>query len=568
MQGGMLYVTTPINRVLALQPDDGAVRWVFDPQIDQTKRYAEGFVSRGVAYWEHVPQVPRLPCNQRLFLATIDARLFALDARTGALCKDFGLAGTIRLDSGVPYERGLLSPGEYGVTSPPAVIGGVVVVGSTVASTRRKEVPGIVRGYDAVTGALRWSFTPIQQTDAIPSGAEQTQGRAIGGGNVWAPISADIERDLVFLPTASPAPNFYGGRRPGRNEFANSVIAVRASTGQFVWAFQVVHHDLWDYDLAAQPMLMTILREGRSVPAVAVGTKSGMVFVLDRNTGVPLHSVEERPVAASDVPGEVAWPSQPFPERGFALHSATLTPDSAFGVTSTDKEYCRDLITRLRHDLFSPPSVAGTILWPGVWGGINWDGMAWDPNRQLIVTTLRRLGTIVQIVTPKGTHLANSVQESGPEYLEQDTAFSATRRPFVSPSGIPCSPPPWGLLVAFDLRTRAILWQRPLGTMPELRGISGSENWGSLIFGGPLVTGGGLVFIAGSHDNRFRAFDVENGRLLWERPLRAGGQSSPMTYVYEGRQYVVITAGGRGGVGAPGDWIVAFSLPRGAELTP
>jgi quinoprotein glucose dehydrogenase len=377
-------------------------------------------------------------------------------------------------------------------------------------------------------------------------------------------ITVDTARDLVFLPTATAAPDFFGGTRPGMNELANSVVALRASTGALVWAYQVVHHDLWDYDIAAPPMLISLRRAGSEVPAVVVGTKTGMLFVLDRSTGAPLLPVTERTVPASDVPGEATWPTQPFPDALPALQGNRLTADSAFGITREDQAYCRAMLGRLRNEgLFTPPSLRGSVEWPGQWGGINWDGLAWDPTHQLVITPVRRLAMMIKLHRREDGLRAQGDSSPGREILPQfGTPYFATRGPLVSPSGTPCTPPPWGELVAIDLASAGVRWRRPLGRVPWLAGERHSASWGSLVFGGSLVTGGGLVFIGASQDDGFRAFDIDTGELLWETTLPAGGQAAPMSYQYRGRQYVVIAAGGRGSVGTPGDWVVAFALPE------
>lgn len=567
MRDGMLYVSTPRNRVLALDPASGVVRWTFDPQVDLSQRYAEDLVSRGVPAWADTSDLARESCARRIFLATIDARLFALDAPTGMPCTDFGERGVVRLRAGIGVNGRDAESAQFTITSPPAVINDVVVVGSAVNSNYRREVAsGVVRAYDARTGGLRWSFDPIPRAENHPAWKWWTPeaARMTGAANVWSIISTDAERDLVFLPTASAAPDFYGGKRPGRNDFANSVVAVRGSTGEVVWSYQVVHHDLWDYDVAAQPMLVTLQRNGYSIPAVVVGTKTGMVFVLNRETGIPLNRVEERPVPASDVPGEAAWPMQPFPVQPSPLHGVMLTPDSAFGISDEERNYCRRSIAQLRNEgIFTPPSLQGTLIWPGFWGGINWDGMAWDSERQLLITTVKRLAVVVQLHRRRDSDAVLSDLKPGQQYMAQEgTPYGATRMPLVSPSGIPCTPPPWGSLVALGLADGAVRWLQPLGTVPWLTEVPGSEKWGSIVFGGPLVTAGGLVFIGAAQDDRFRAFDVDSGELLWEHQLPAGGQAAPMTYRYNGTQYVVIAAGGRGGIGSPGDWIVAFALPE------
>lgn len=566
MRDRTLYVSTPRNRVLALDPATGATHWTFDARIDVRRRYVEDFVSRGLSAWFDGTALPESRCARRIFLATIDARLFALDAADGRPCSSFGERGVVRLSAGLGVNDRDVVPSRYTITSPPAVMRDVIIVGSAIDNNRRNAASGVVRAYDARTGNLRWSFNPIPRTEGHPAGEVWTPetARTTGGANVWSIISTDAERDLVFLPTSSAGPDFYGGERVGRNTFANSVVAVRGSTGEVVWSFQVVHHDIWDYDVPAQPVLITLRRHGREIPAVAVGTKTGMIFVLDRATGAPLLPVEERAVPRSDVPGETAWPTQPFPVKASVLHGTLLTPDSAFGINDTDRVFCRNWIARLRNEgIFTPPSLRGSIVWPGVWGGINWDGMAWDPDRQLIVTTVKRLAMVVQL-HPRGAFDATlRNKQADLLYMPQEgTPYGATRALLVAPSGMPCTPPPWGSLVAVDLADAAIRWKRPLGRVPWLGDVPGSEEWGSIVFGGPLVTNGGLVFIGASQDDRFRAFDVETGVLLWDHALPAGGQAAPMTYRYNGRQYVVITAGGRSGIGSPGDWIVAFALPE------
>lgn len=565
---GSVYVSTPRNRVFALDPTDGSIRWSFNPHVDPTTHYAEDFTTRGLSAWtdDTVPTTTR--CARRILLTTVDARLLALDAIDGQPCTTFGNSGVVDLMAEVAPGDRRLAARVYSNTSPPAVVGNTIVVGSSVAKDAQIEAAsGVVRAFDARTGSPRWSFDPIlrpseQRTgsDPIPGGSDT----ATAGANVWSIISVDNERDLVFLPTASAAPTAYGGGRPGRNDFANSVVAVRGSTGDVVWSFQVVHHDIWDYDVAAQPMLFSLRRDGMDVPAVAVGTKTGMIFVLNRETGAPLFPIQERPVPQSDIPGEATWPTQPFPAELPILQEPMLNSDLAFGINETERRFCQNRIEGLRNDgPFTPPSFRGSLVWPGFWGGINWDGMAWDPKNDLIVTTVKRIATVLQLHPRESVAAHNYVRQPGVQYMPQPgTPYTMSRAPLVAPSGVPCTTPPWGSLVAVDLRSASIRWDIPLGTVPSLAHLPGHEKWGSIVFGGPLVTAGGLVFVGASQDDYFRAFDVETGRRLWEHHLPAGGQAAPMTYRYSGRQYVVIAAGGRGGIGSTGDWIVAFALPE------
>ncbi len=552
LAAGQLFLSTPLNRVISLNPETGEERWRYDPHIKLDINRSEGFISRGVSFWEDT-SAQEGTCRRRVFLATVDARLVALDAENGALCVDFGSDGTVALDQGV----GRVDEGDYGVTSPPAIVGDVVVVGSSIGDNRRVELErGIVRAYDTRSGALRWSWDPIPRNPDDPGWDTWTPeaARRTGGANAWAPLSADPERDLVFVPTGSAAPDFYGGERLGSNLFANSVVALRASTGDYVWHFQVVHHDLWDYDVAAQPGLVTVPREGRDVPAVAAATKTGHIFLLDRETGEPLFPVEERPVPPSDVPGEEAWPTQPFPTQPPPIHPQSIGPDDIWGVTPEEEAFCRQQFEQYRSgEIFTPPSLEGTLMFPGYGGGVNWGSMAIDQERKILVTNVLRFAMWVRL-HPRAAGATGGNQRGTP--------YTMSRAPLVSPSGLPCNKPPWGTLVAVDLVSGEIKWEVPLGSMPGLAEAPESETWGSPNFGGPIVTAGGLVFIAAAMDDFIRAFDIDTGEEVWKASLPAGGQATPMTYEIGGKQYVVLAAGGHGTLGTtPGDYVVAFALP-------
>ncbi len=567
---GTLYVSTPFGRVIALDPETGTERWSYDPRVDLTARFGD-FANRGVATWLDPAAAPAAPCRRRIFVAPIDARLIALDAGTGRPCASFGRGGEIDL------ERDLLNPpfepGEYAITSPPAVLRDLVIVGSSIGDNNRADTPsGVVRAFDARTGRQRWAWDPIPRRPEHP-GHETWAGRSAertGAANVWSVISVDSARDLVFLPVGSAAPDFYGGERRGRNLFANSVVALRGETGEMVWHFQAVHHDLWDYDLPAQPVLVTLRRDGRDVPAVVQATKMGHLFVLHRETGEPIFPVEELPVPASDVPGEEAWPTQPFPVLPEPLVPQRLKPADAWGVTMAEREWCRATLAGLRSEgVFTPPSLAGTVLFPGNIGGSHWGGAAVDPVRGLAVTPTNRLATVVRLV-PRG-HF-DSARRASPGWQatpQRGTPYGMLRRPLRAPSGLPCNPPPWGALTAVDLATGGVKWEVPLGTMTGLAEVPGSERWGAVNFGGAMITAGGLVFVAATPDQALRAFDVETGRELWRASLPAGGVALPMTYQLSdtARQYVVIAAGGREPLWKLGDYVVAFAIPRPRTVT-
>ena len=566
---GTLYLTTPFSRVLALNPATGVPRWAFDPQIDLKRGYSE-VTSRGVSTWPSAASKTRKAGDKRrIFVATLDARLIALDAATGQRCAGFGANGEVDLKQDVRL-RNSQTHLDYQITSPPAIIGDLVVVGSSIGDNGGVELErGVVRAFDVRTGKLVWSWDPIPRDAQDP--ARQTwageSATKTGAANAWSIISADEARGLVFIPTGSPSPDFYGGERKGRNDYANSVVALRAATGKVVWHFQVVHHDLWDYDVAAQPMLIDLKRNGKTIPAVAVATKMGNVFVLHRATGKPLFPVEERPVPKSDVPGEEAAATQPFPVLPRPLVPQKLTADDAWGVSEQERNACRERIQALRSEgIFTPPSVNGTIAFPGNVGGVNWGGMAYDPTRQLLFAANNRLATMVKLI-PRDEFVKTRTEGinnrvKGEFAPQTGTPYGMYRETLLAPSGAPCNAPPWGALTAVDLTTGEQKWMTPLGYVPQLAIIAKSREWGSPNLGGPMVTAGGLVFIAAAMDEYLRAFDVETGKELWKVELPASAQATPMSYQFNGKQYVVICAGGHGKLGTKrGDAVVAFTLP-------
>jgi quinoprotein glucose dehydrogenase len=550
---GTLYLSTAFNRVVALDPASGKERWTFDPKINLGSRYSEGLMNRGVSTWLDTGRKPDAECRRRIFLATIDARLIALDAASGKPCRDFGDAGQLDLTRGIVN---IIRAGEYEETSPPAIIDDLVVVGSAIADNDRVDSPsGLVRAFDGRTGELRWKWESLPATLA-PTGA----------GNVWSMISVDAERNLVFVPTGAPSPDYHGAKRPGDDKWANSVVALRGKDGRFVWGFQLVHHDLWDYDTASQPLLATLHRNGSDVPVVIQGNKTGNLFVLDRETGVPVFKVEERAVPQSDADEERTSRTQPFPVAPPPLVRQQLSADDAWGTNDAERNACRERLQRLRSNgIFTPPSVQGTAAIPGNLGGMNWSSGAFDPQRQLFVTNVNNLAMEVHLI-PRDQYLpqeqaAEAGKFRGDVSPQHGTPYGMSRQAIVSPMGLPCLPPPWGELVAVDLSKGTIRWHVPLGTAVKLEGktipVGGTPN-----LGGPIVTAGGLVFIGSSMDDSFRAFDVDTGRVLWSVPLPAGGQATPMTFEENGGQYVVISAGGHGKLGTTlGDSVIGFTLP-------
>ncbi|MGI8746072.1 MAG: pyrroloquinoline quinone-dependent dehydrogenase [Bryobacteraceae bacterium] len=542
---GTLFVTTPFGRVIALDPDTGRQRWSYDPKVNPKAGYGD-FANRGASTWSDGHQ-------RRIFIATIDARLIALDAATGQPCADFGDNGQINLKNGLRLP--VRGDSEYEETSPPAIIGDIVIVGSGIADNDRTNMPsGEVRAYDVRTGRRKWTFDPMP-------------GTLTGAANAWSIISVDPERNLVFIPTGSASPDYYGGMRKGDNRYANSVVALRGDTGEIVWSFQTVHHDLWDYDVASQPILYTMNSGGKSVPAIAVGSKTGNLFLLNRETGKPLFGVEERRVPRSRVPGEESSPTQPFPLKPGPLVPQALPAQEAWGATEESRKWCADKIAASRSEgIFTPPSVEGTIAFPGNVGGMHWGSAAFDPVRNLLIIPTNRLAMYVKLIPRAGFSAA--VKENGDKRLgaeiarQTGTPYAMSRQSFLSPQGTPCNRPPWGTLAAIDVNTAEKRWEVPLGIIPWLPAEAQARGLGSINLGGPITTAGGLVFIGATLDPFLRAFDTDTGKELWKGELPASARSMPMTYRSgSGKQYVVIAAGGHDVKDLKqSDALVAFAL--------
>ena len=567
---GLLYLETATNIVIALDPQSGQLRWRFDPRIDRTRHYSE-VAARGVSVWESSDARRGGACRRRLFTGTLDARLLALDADTGRPCADFGAGGQLDLTRGIRIR----DADAYLVTSPPAVSGNVVIVGSAIGDNRATDVErGVIRGFDAESGAQLWSFDPLPDSASHPAAAEWdlVQAGGTGAGNAWGVMSVDEEHSLVLIPTGSASPDFYGGLRSGSNRLADSLLALDTKTGRLVWQQQLVHHDLWDYDLAAQPVLGDVEVQGVPVPAVIQATKTGMLYAFERTRGQALFPITERRVPASLVPGEHAWPTQPFSSLPALVSQAAVKPDDAWGITFWDRGKCRDLIASLRSDgPFTPPDTRGTLLSPGYIGGVNWGGIVFDEQRERVIAAVNHLAMVVTLIPPQSLERdAHSGRFPHSEFAPQaGTPYAMRREPLLSPWGLPCTAPPWGTLVSVDLRRNRIAWQVPLGSTEGLTPwFVPTRDFGMPNMGGPIATAGDLVFIGAAIDSYLRAFDIETGRELWKYKLPAGGQATPMTYRAgaEQRQYLVISAGGHGALGTPrGDYVIAFALPAPAR---
>jgi len=542
---GVLYFSTPSSRVMALDAETGRERWVFDPQAGAGKR--QFLQHRGVAFWES-----RDGRDRRILYGTFDGKLVALDAETGKLSRGFGKAGIVDLRQGVADRWPEL---QYAVTSPPAIYRDLAIVGSLVPENPGKGPSGVVRAFDVRSGRLVWKFNTIPQVGEPGAETWQTgSSEDRTGANVWSIVSIDTENGLALLPVGSAAYDFYGGDRQGNNLYANSLVALDAATGKIRWHFQAVHHDIWDYDLAAQPILVTLQREGRAVPAVVQLTKMGLVFVLNRLTGEPLFPIVEKPVPSSQVPGEAASATQPFPSKPQPLSRLSMTESDLSRVTPESERYCRDLFSRTKgRAVYSPLGVDLTLYLPGTLGGGNWSGGSFDPRTGYLYVNTNEVGAIGYM---------RRQPEGSPAPYRRASEWGEYAR-FWDPNRWSCSKPPWGLLHAINLTTGETAWKVPLGKVEELeaRGVTGT---GTLSLGGTIVTAGGLVFVAGTNDSRLRAFDSGTGRLLWETRLEASGHATPATYLglRTGRQYVVIAAGGGGYFSKEmSDAVVAFALP-------
>jgi quinoprotein glucose dehydrogenase len=531
---GRLYLSTPRGTVVALNADTGAEQWRTDLRIRTDANYSD-FANRGLSM-----------LGERLYIGTVDARLVCLERQTGQRCPSFGSDGQIDLTQGL--RRAPQYPGEYGVTSPPAIYRDLVIVGSSVADNSRARMSsGEVRAFDAWTGALRWTFHPL------PADA------AAGGANTWSRIVVDDANGLVFLPTGSASPDYFGGLRPGTDGFANSIVALRAASGEIAWSFQTVHHDLWDYDVASPP----VLYQSKAGPAVAVGSKTGHLFLFDRLSGKPVFPIHERPVPKSDVQGEAASPTQPFPELPPSLAPQQVKEEDVWGATPEDLAACRATFRTLRNEgVFTPPSAQGSLHVPGNIGGLHWGGAAWDPTRRLLIAPVNHLPAIIRLL-PRAQY--DEVRRAHPERetTEQDgTPYSMSRQFFLSPTGRPCVAPPWGTLVAVNADSGTIAWRVPLGDLRDKLTVTMNTTTGAPSLGGPVVTDTGLVFIGATFDRYFRAFETAEGREVWQAELPTSARATPLVYTTAaGRQMVVIAAGGHDSkVSRLDTKIVAFAL--------
>jgi glucose dehydrogenase len=549
---GLMYLTGGTS-VFALEPETGKEVWRFDQKSKVARR--------GVAYWPGDRAAP-----SRLFTGIADGRLVALDARTGEVVSAFGENGFVDLKAGV---RG--ADGPYMLESPPAIYRNILITGG--ANTEGEPSLGLygdIRGWDARTGKLLWTFHTVPRPGE--PGVETWAGESWknrSGTNAWTYMTVDVERGLVFAATGSPTNDFYGADRKGRNLYGNSLLALDANTGKLVWFQQLVHHDIWDWDLPAAPTLIEVTKDGRRIPAVAQTTKMSLLFIFDRRNGEPVFGMEERPVPQSDLAGEETSPTQPFPIQPAPLSRTSFDPaKDLYTLTPEHAEYCRRLWDdnkMFTRGMFTPPTLDRTmVMFPSTLGGGNWSGLSFDPTRGLLFTNIMNLGQVARMEKRAGKD--GGPPPSGMEYKRTSPWGNAYARFWNPDTKMPCSSPPFGELVAIDVNRGSVAWRVPLGVFEELKS-RGYDKTGTPNIGGTIVTASGVLFVGATIDKRFRAFDAQTGTLLWETTLDASAHATPMTFMGRNqRQYVVVTASGDGLLQSPpGRRIVTFALPAKAD---
>jgi quinoprotein glucose dehydrogenase len=543
--GDTLYYCTSFGKVFALDAETGVERWEFDSGLKRENIKGPPLRCRGLGHWLDATAPEGERCSERILFGTRDSELIAIDTKSGEPCADFGNEGRVSLSEGM----GDAEPWAYHPSSPPIVVGNNAIIGALVYDNQRvATTSGVVRAYDVRTGELAWSWDPAP--DNWKSRLEPGEKYVRGSPNVWSTFSADVERGLVFIPTGNPSPDYYASLRDGLDQYGSSTIALNAETGELVWQFQTVHHDVWDYDVPAQPELFQIEGVGGGRPAVAQPTKMGFLFLLDRETGEPLYPVEERPVPqAGSVEPEALSPTQPYPTHPAPIHDIELKP---WGFTPFDHAACEEIFAKYRHDgLFTPPSLEGSITFPNTAGGMNWGGVAIDSERGIAIANQVHVAQVIEILTREEYNELAKTPVVFPDELApmEGTPYGLRRRMLLSPFGAPCNRPPWGSLTAIDLRTGKPLWNRPLGTTRDLAPFPLWVELGTPNFGGGIATASGLYMIASATDHFVRAFDTLTGEEIWRGRLPGSSSSIPSTYrlTPESKQFVVLATGSRSG---------------------
>ena len=575
---GKLYACTAHSKVLALDPDTGAEIWRFDPQIKSPSGF-KGFAHmtcRGVSYYDEnsyvnadgspAPKVSEAgqavarACPRRLYLPTADARLIALNADNGKVCEGFGNQGVIDLTQGI----GPFTAGGYYSTSPAAITRSLVIIGGHVTDNESTNEPsGVIRAYDVHDGRLVWNWDSNNPTETAPLAPGKTYSR--NSANMWSLASVDENLGMVYLPLGNQTPDQWGAdRTPGAEKFSAGIVALDLATGKVRWNYQFTHHDLWDMDVGSQPTLLSLKTADGVKPALIAPTKQGSLYVLDRRDGTPIVPINEIPVPQGAVEGDHTAPTQARSDLN--LLAPDLTEQAMWGATPFDQMLCRIQFRELRYEgQYTPPSVQGSLIYPGNVGVFNWGSVSVDPVRQLLFTSPNYMAFVSKMV-PRAEVAEGSKRESETSGVQPNTGapYAVIMHPFMSPLGVPCQAPAWGYVAGIDLLSNKVVWKHKNGTSRDSSPIPIGLPIGVPSMGGSIVTASGLGFLSGTLDQYLRAYDVNTGEVLWKARLPAGGQATPMTYTgKDGKQYVLVTAGGHGSLGTKmGDYIIAYKLPN------
>jgi quinoprotein glucose dehydrogenase len=558
--GNRLFLCTPHDWAIALDATTGKELWKYDPNVGMNPD-RQHQTCRGVTYYKST-DVTAGPCAERVYLPTSDARLIALDAAAGTVCDSFADKGMLKLDTGMRHNPA----GYYYSTSPPVIAAGKIIIGGAVNDNySTTEQSGVIRAFDVETGALIWNWDSGNPTRTQPIGPEEHY--VTNSPNSWSVFSVDEALGLVYVPLGNHVPDQIGiGRSEAVEKYASSIVALDIDTGHDRWVRQTVHHDLWDMDVPAQPALLDLTKaDGTTVPALVGATKQGDIYVLDRRTGEPIIPVKEVPAPQGAIEGDFTAPTQPVSDLTFTPEP--LQEKNMWGITMFDQLACRIDFRRLRYEgRYTPPSLEGTLVYPGNFGVFNWGSIAIDPERQVMFAMPTYLAFTSKLIPRDQIPPRGQDQKGSEQGLNRNDGapYGVYMGPFLGPFGIPCQAPPWGYVAAADLRTGKIAYQHVNGTVYDMTPLPLPFKVGVPGIGGPVITRGGVVFLGAAVDNYLRAYDLKTGRELWRGRLPAGGQATPMTYLDgQNRKIVVIVAGGHGSVGTkPGDYVIAYTLPR------
>lgn len=577
--GNTLYLCTPHNWLVALDADTGAKRWVYDAKVPaESQRQHQ--TCRGVSYLPasdpnnadltipanakpnlHTQDLAPVQCDARLFLPTSDARLLAIDPKTGARCSNFAKDGVLDLMQHMPFKQA----GYYYSTSPPIVTQGMVVVAGSVNDNYDINSPsGVIRAFDAHSGKLMWNWDSANPSDTSPLKDGETY--TVSSPNSWSVASADDKLGLIYFPMGNRTPDQLGMyRNPAEEKYSSSVVALDAKTGQAKWVQQFVHHDLWDMDTPAQPVLVDLTIDGKTVPALVQATKQGDVYVLNRATGEPILPISEQPAPQGTIAGDFASKTQP--SSALSFNPPKLTESDMWGASLLDQMICRIKFKQLRYEgRYTPPSKQGSIVYPGNFGVFNWGSVAVDPKRQVMFGMPLRFAFVSTIVDKDSDKYSADEVNTGEHGVNENKGapYAVELNPFMSPLGVPCQQPPWGFVAGAELSTGKVAWQHKNGTIEDMTPLPLPIKMGVPGIGGPIITGGGVAFMGAAMDNYIRGYDLTSGQVLWKSRLPAGGQATPMTYLNsQGEQMVVIVAGGHGSIGTKtGDYVLAYKLAK------